>query len=42
MNLHTKYNQIHRHRKQTFGYEKGMEGRRINYEYGITGINYYT
>ena len=35
MNLYTKQKQIHRHRKQTFGYEKGKEGRRINQEYRI-------
>ena len=27
MNLFTKHKQTHRHRKQTYGYQKGKEGR---------------
>ena len=35
MDLYTKQKQTHRRRKQTYGYEKGKEGEKINQEYGI-------
>ena len=35
MNLHTKQKQTHRHRKQTYGYQKGKGG--TNQEYRING-----
>ena len=34
MNLFTKQKQAHRHRKQTYGYQRGG-GSRINQEFGI-------
>ena len=30
MNLYTKQKQTHRHRKQTYGYQRGKAGGRIN------------
>ena len=39
MNLFTKQKQTHRHRKQTYGYQRGTVGGGINYEFGI---NIYT
>ena len=37
MNLFTKQPQTHRHRKQTYGYQRGIvgQGAEINYEFGI-------
>ena len=39
MNLYTKQKQIDRHRKQTYGYQRGKVGKGINQEFGI---NIYT
>ena len=30
-----KQKQTHRHRKQTYGYQKGKEGGALNWEFGI-------
>ena len=35
MNLHTKQKQIHRLRKQTYGYQRGKLGAGINEEVGV-------
>ena len=35
MNLYTKQKYTHRHRKQTYGYQRGYVGRGINEEFGI-------
>ena len=35
MNLFTKHKQTHRHRKQTYGYQRGKEVGGINLEFGI-------
>ena len=35
MNLFTKQKQTHRHRKQTYGYQRGTGDRGINQEFGI-------
>ena len=35
MNLFTNWKQAHRHRKQTYGYQRG-EGKEINQEFGIS------
>ena len=41
MNLFTKWKQTHRHRKQTYGYQKGKVGGGINQEFG-NNIYIYT
>ena len=38
MNLYTKPKQTHRHRKQTYGYQRGKDGE-INW---VFGVNRYT
>ena len=35
MNLFTKQKQTHRHRKQTYGYQRGKVGGGINQEFGV-------
>ena len=35
MNLFTNQKQPHRHRKQTYGHQRGRSGGGINWEYGI-------
>ena len=35
MILFTKQKQTHRHRKQSYGYQRGRVGGGINYEFGI-------
>ena len=43
MNLYTKEKQTHRHRKQTYGYQKGEGGREgQNRGMRLTDTNYYT
>ena len=43
MNLFTEQKQTHRHRKQTYGYQRGKRGLvgGINEEYGINRYTYY-
>ena len=36
MNLFIKQKQTHKHRKQTYGYQRGKVGRGINWEAGIS------
>ena len=40
MNLHKKQKQIHRHRKQSYGYQKGKEGEQMR-SLGLTDPCYY-
>ena len=43
MNLYTKQNQTHRHRKQTYGYQRGEERRKGQIRsMELTDTNYYT
>ena len=41
MNLFTKQKEIHWHRKQTYGYQRGKGGGRINYELGVNRYSMY-
>ena len=41
MNLLTKQKLTHRHIKQTYGYQRGLEGEKINQEFGINITHYY-
>ena len=40
MNLYAKEKQTHRHRKQTYGYQRGRGG--VIMSMGLTDTNYYT
>ena len=39
MNLFTEQKDIHRHRKQIYGYQRGRGERGINYEFEISNIH---
>ena len=41
MNLHTKQKETHRHRKQTYGYQRGEGGEGQIRTMGLTDTNYY-